>query len=183
VFVSSCVHPSKCSASQEHRSLSIYIYIYIYTHTYMDRDSSVGIATRYGMDVPEIESRCGRDFPYLSRTALGLTQPPIQLVPVIFPGGKAAEAWLWPPTTSSAEVKERVGLYLYSPSGPSWPVTGWNLPLYRVSKEESARLRENVPYVKVYRYNPKHLYPKLNGYGDNDQRKVWSSCGSTYCTC
>jgi len=33
-----------------------------------------------------------------------------------------------------------------------------------------ARLRESVPYVKVYRYNPKHLYPKLNGYGDNGQR-------------
>jgi hypothetical protein len=28
----------------------------------------------------------------------------------------------------------------------------------------------------------KHLYPKLNGYGDNGQRKVWSSCGSTYST-
>ena len=28
----------------------------------------------------------------------------------------------------------------------------------------------------------KHLYPKLNGYGDNGERKVWSSCGSTYCT-
>ena len=26
---------------------------------------------------------------------------------------------------------------------------------------EYARLRENVPYVKVHRYNPKHLYPKL----------------------
>jgi hypothetical protein len=25
---------------------------------------------------------------------------------------------------SSAEVKERVELYLYSPSGPSWPVLG-----------------------------------------------------------
>jgi len=25
---------------------------------------------------------------------------------------------------SSAKVKERVGLYLYSPSGPSWPVLG-----------------------------------------------------------
>ena len=25
---------------------------------------------------------------------------------------------------SSAEVKERVELYLYSPSGPSWPVIG-----------------------------------------------------------
>ena len=45
-----------------------------------------------------------------------------------------------------------------------------------------ARFRESVPYVKVYRYNPKHLYPKLNGYGDNGQRKVRSSCGSTYCT-
>ena len=53
----------------------------------------------------------------------------------------------------------------------------------RVSQEECARFLENVPYVKVHRYNPKHLYPKLNGYGDNGQRKVWSSCGSTYCTC
>jgi hypothetical protein len=24
--------------------------------------------------------------------------------------------------------------------------------------------RESVPYVKIYRYNPKHLCPKLNGY-------------------
>ena len=32
--------------------------------------------------------------------------------------------------TSSAEVKERVELYLYSPSGPSWPVLGWALPLH-----------------------------------------------------
>ena len=55
--------------------------------------------------------------------------------------------------------------------------------LYRVSQEECTRLRESVPYVKVYRYNPKHLYPKLNGYGDNGQRKVRPSCGSTYCTC
>jgi len=35
-----------------------------------------------------------------------------------------------------------------------------------------ARLWESVPYVKVYRYNPKHLYPKLNGYGDNGQRSL-----------
>jgi hypothetical protein len=55
--------------------------------------------------------------------------------------------------------------------------------IYRVSQEKCARLRESVCYVKVYRYNPKHLYPKLNGYGDNGQRKVWSSCGSTYSTC
>ena len=54
--------------------------------------------------------------------------------------------------------------------------------LYRMSQEECARLREGVPYVKVYRYNPKHLCPKLNGYGDKGARKVWFSCGSTYCT-
>jgi hypothetical protein len=30
-------------------------------------------------------------------------------------------------------------------------------------QEECARRREGVPYVKVYRYNPKHLCPKLNG--------------------
>jgi len=47
-----------------------------------------------------------------------------------------------------------------------------NLNLYRVSQEECARLRESVPYVKLYRYNPKHLYPKLNGYGDNGQRSL-----------
>ena len=29
-----------------------------------------------------------------------------------------------------------------------------------VSQEECARLRESVPYVKLYRYNPKHLCPK-----------------------
>ena len=36
-------------------------------------------------------------------------------------------------------------------------------------------ISENVPYVKIYRYNPKHLYPKLNSYGDNGKRslKVW----------
>jgi len=43
--------------------------------------------------------------------------------------------------------------------------------LYRMSQEEWTKLRESVPYVKIYRYNPKHLCPKLNGYGDKGQRK------------
>jgi hypothetical protein len=46
------------------------------------RDSSVGIATRYGLEGPGIEFRWGRDFPYPSRMALGPIQPPIQCVPV-----------------------------------------------------------------------------------------------------
>ena len=56
------------------------------------------------------------------------------------------------------------------------PVSYFFLPLkqsiYRLSQEECARLVESVPYVKVYRYNPKHLCPKLNGYGDNGQRSL-----------
>ena len=45
----------------------------------------------------------------------------------VFPGGKAARAWRWPPTCS-AEVKETIDLYLYSTSRPSWPVLGWTVP-------------------------------------------------------
>ena len=44
--------------------------------------------------------------------------------------------------------------------------------IYRVSQEERTKLREGVPYVKLYRYNPKHLYPKLNGYRDNGKRSL-----------
>ena len=44
-------------------------------------DSSVGIATDYGLDGPGIEYRWTRDFPHLSRPALGSTQPPVQSVP------------------------------------------------------------------------------------------------------
>jgi hypothetical protein len=44
------------------------------------------IATACGLDGPGIESRCGRDFPHLSRPVLGPTQPPVQWVPGSFPG-------------------------------------------------------------------------------------------------
>jgi hypothetical protein len=44
------------------------------------------IATDYGLDGPGIESRWGRDFPHLSRPALGHTQPPVQWVPVLSRG-------------------------------------------------------------------------------------------------
>ena len=40
----------------------------------------------------------------------------------------------------------------------------------------------SVPYVKLYRYNPKHLYPKLNVYGYNGHRKVGACVVSTYCS-
>jgi hypothetical protein len=46
-----------------------------------------------------------------------------------FPGVKRPRRGVDHPPLSSAEVKERVELYLYSPSGPSWLVLGLTLPL------------------------------------------------------
>jgi len=51
----------------------------------------VGIATRYGLDGPGIGSRWGRDFPRLSRQALGPTQPPVKWVPGFSPGVKSGQ--------------------------------------------------------------------------------------------
>ena len=47
--------------------------------------------------------------------------------------------------------------------------------IYRMSQEEWTKLREGVPYVKLYLYNPKHLCPKLNGFRDNGNwsLKLW----------
>ena len=56
------------------------------------RDSSVGIATRYWLDVPEIESRYALDPPHLSRPSFGPTHPSLQLVLCLFPGVKRAGA-------------------------------------------------------------------------------------------
>ena len=92
----------------------------------MGRDGPVGIATRYGLHGPEIESLCGQDFPHPSRPVLGPTQRPIQWI-LCLSWSIAAWTWRWPLTISSTDVKESVELYLYSPSGPSWPVLGWTL--------------------------------------------------------
>jgi hypothetical protein len=50
------------------------------------RDSSVGIATRYGLDVSDIESRWRRGFPHPSNPALGPTHFGYR----VFPGFKSA---------------------------------------------------------------------------------------------
>ena len=50
---------------------------YVVVLQYAGRDGAVGIATRYGLDGPVIESRWGQDFPHLSRPALGPTQTPV----------------------------------------------------------------------------------------------------------
>jgi len=92
----------------------------------MGHDGAVGIETGYGPGSLGIESLWRQYFPHPSRHGLGPMQPPMQWVPSLFPGGKAARAWRWPHTLSSAEVKITAELYLYPPSGSSWPVIEWN---------------------------------------------------------
>jgi len=86
------------------------------------RDSSVGIVTCHGLDGPGIESRWGARF-----------STPVQAGPGAYPtsytmgtgslqGVKRPGRGVDHPPPSGAEVKERVQLYLYSLSGPSWPV-------------------------------------------------------------
>jgi hypothetical protein len=60
------------------------------------RDSSVGIATDYGLDGPGIESRWRRDSPYLSGPAMGPTTPHVYCATGLFPEGEAGGAWRSP---------------------------------------------------------------------------------------
>ena len=95
----------------------------------MGRDSSVGIATCYGLDGPGIE------FPWGARFSAPVqTLPAANLASYIMgtgssPGVERPGRGVEHPPPSSAKVKERVELYLYSPSGSLWPVLGRTLPL------------------------------------------------------
>ena len=85
--------------------------------------------TRYGLDGPGSDPGGGEIFRSRPDRPWGTPSLLYNGYRVI-PGDKVAGAWRWPPTSSSARVKERVELYLYSSSGPSWPVIGRPLPLF-----------------------------------------------------
>jgi hypothetical protein len=96
----------------------------------LGRDSSVGIATHYGLDGPGIESQWGARF-----SAPGQTDPrghpaSYTMGTGSFPGVKWLGRGVNHPPPSCAEVKERVEIYLHSPSGPSWPSSRVNFTFY-----------------------------------------------------
>jgi len=96
------------------------------------RDSTVGIATRYGLDGPGIESRRGEIFRTHPENP-GAHPASCTMGTGSFSEAKRPGRGTDHPLPSSAEVQERAELYLYSTSGPSWPVLGWTLPCCFVS--------------------------------------------------
>ena len=96
----------------------------------MRRDSSVDIATRYGLDGPWIESLWGRDIPYSPRPALDLTQTPVQWVRSHSRGQRRPGLSLDINLPFSVDVKEIVEILLLSFSVFSWSVLGGSLPLH-----------------------------------------------------
>ena len=89
----------------------------------MSRDSVIGIATRCGLDSLGIETwwdkmlRILQNWPWRPSNLLYSDY-------WVFPGVKRLGRGTDYPPSSSAEVKERIKLYIYSPSGPSWPILG-----------------------------------------------------------
>ena len=81
----------------------------------MYRDSSVGITTCYGLDGPEIESRW---FFEAVPTGLGFLPTSCTIRTGSFPGVNQPVGDVDHLPLSSADVKERVQLYLYTPFRP-----------------------------------------------------------------
>ena len=88
------------------------------------RDSSVGIATRYGLDGSGTESRWGASFSAPVQTGFEAHPASYTMGTGSFQRVKRPGRGVYHPPPSSAEVKERKELYLYSIYGPLWSVLG-----------------------------------------------------------
>jgi len=76
--------------------------------------SVVGIAAGCGLDGPGIECRWGARFSAPVQTGPGAHPASCTMGTGVFPGGRGGRGVGLTPTPSSAEVLERVELYLYS---------------------------------------------------------------------
>jgi hypothetical protein len=96
------------------------------------RDSSVGIATRYRLDGPGIESRWGRDFPHPSRSAPGAYPASCIMGTGSFRGGGAVKlpgrGADHPPPHLSAEIMKGYSYTSTHSLGLRGPLYGEPLP-------------------------------------------------------
>jgi len=112
------------------------------------RIAQKGIATRYWLDDPVIESRCGgREEQTFFRTR---PDQPWGVHPASYTMGTGSFLGVkWPgrgsyhSSQSSTEVEGRVELYFCSTSGHLWFVIGWPLPLC----DQKSALKQLWPYM------------------------------------
>ena len=109
--------------------LQKYCILVAYRYKCVGRQSSVGIATRYGLDGPRSNAGGRARFSAPVQTDPGAHPASCTMGTGSFPGVKRPGRGADHPPPSKYRGKERVGLYLYSPSGPSWPVMGAPIPL------------------------------------------------------
>ena len=107
----------------QHEELLVLIYLFL-----VRRGSSVGIATRYGLDGPGDRIPVAARFSVPAQTGPGAHPASCTMGTRSFLGVKRLGRGVDHPPQSRAEVKERVEVYFYSPSWPSWLVIGWALP-------------------------------------------------------
>jgi hypothetical protein len=112
------------------------------------RDRVVGVATRYGVDGPGIESRWGRDFPHPFRPDLEPTQPTIQ----------------WVPGPSWGLIGRIVALTTHPHLPPSGGVIFWTHPMGSPSLLQEYL----VPFLRT-------RWPRLK-YGYTSTSPLWLTC-------
>ena len=88
----------------------------------LSRHSNLLWAGRFGDQIP-----VGARYSTPIQISPGAHPAPYTMGTGSFPRAKRARRGIDHPSQSSAKVKERVGLHLYSPFGPSWSVLGRNL--------------------------------------------------------
>jgi hypothetical protein len=104
---------------------SQYCVIILGFHSHLGiRDSVVGIATHYRLDGPGIEYRWGAMFSAPVQTVTEARPASYTMGTGSSPAVKRLGRGVDHPPPCTAEVKIRVELYLYSASGPLWPVLG-----------------------------------------------------------
>jgi hypothetical protein len=91
--------------------------IFLVLISFRGRDSVVGIATRYGLRSGDRIPVGARFFAYV-QTVPGAHPASYTMGTGSFPGVRRPGSGADHPPPTSAEVKERVELYLYSPFGP-----------------------------------------------------------------
>ena len=121
----------------------------------MVKDSSVGTATRYGLDGPVIEFRWGARFYAHVQTGSGADPASYTMGTGSFLGLRWLGHGIDHPPPSSAKVEGRVELYICSSSGPLWPILGrtFSLPLPIPLPILIEYVHDTIPLSKLLYFN------------------------------